>query len=344
MRLHPPNLLPRGGEALQAVHLFLPFLPFPFNTHLTHAQLDKVVAEELEGILNSIIIMSSAEHGDYDEVCASCGWAREDVQTRECNFCRYQEEKNERRMAEIRDDPLFTPPPEISHLGECPICCLPLPLDMGKYRLNTCCCKLICIGCSHADEKREREQDLEHKCPYCRSHAPDTQEEGVQMMMPRVEANDPVALGQMGVRFSLEGDYDGAFEYLTKAAELGDAEAHYQLSVLYDLGEGVEKDMKKAVHHWERAAISGHATARYNLGCIEDKAHCFHRASQHWVIAAKLGHDDSLKKVKNAYQYGLASKDDFAAALRGHQAAVDATKSQQRTEAEAFYAIFNAGN
>jgi hypothetical protein len=34
---------------------------------------------------------------------------------------------------------------------------------------------------------------------------------------------------------------------------------------------------------------------------------------------------------------GLVSKDDYATALRGHQVAVDATKSAQRDEAEKYY-------
>jgi hypothetical protein len=34
---------------------------------------------------------------------------------------------------------------------------------------------------------------------------------------------------------------------------------------------------------------------------------------------------------------GLISKEDFAAALRGHQAAVNATKSPARETAEAYY-------
>jgi hypothetical protein len=34
---------------------------------------------------------------------------------------------------------------------------------------------------------------------------------------------------------------------------------------------------------------------------------------------------------------GVVSKEDYAAALRGHQAAVDATKSEQRDAAYAFY-------
>jgi len=41
-------------------------------------------------------------------------------------------------------------------------------------------------------------------------------------------------------------------------------------------------------------------------------------------------------KVKVLYKGGHASKDDFAAALRGHQTAVDATKSPQREQSAAF--------
>ena len=60
------------------------------------------------------------------------------------------------------------------------------------------------------------------------------------------------------------------------------------------------------------------------------------RAVKYFIIAANLGHDEALETVKKAYQYGDASKEDFEAALRGHQAALDATKSQQRDEAYAF--------
>ena len=62
------------------------------------------------------------------------------------------------------------------------------------------------------------------------------------------------------------------------------------------------------------------------------------------VIAANLGHDGSLNVLKKAFMdgCGLVSKDDFAAALRAHQAAVDATKSSQRDEAEAYLQKLNA--
>jgi hypothetical protein len=62
---------------------------------------------------------------------------------------------------------------------------------------------------------------------------------------------------------------------------------------------------------------------------------------RHFVIASKLGHDIALERVKLAFRMGLVSKEDYEAALRGHRAAVDATKSKQREEG---YAFFNIGD
>ena len=117
-----------------------------------------------------------------------------------------------KRAAEIRDDRLFRQP-DGSHLGECPICCLPLPLDLSKFTLNSCCCKFICNGCSHAHMKRELEQGLEERCVFCREPVPFTQEKMDQNEMKRVKANDPVALCKMGMKCRNEGNYEVAYNY-----------------------------------------------------------------------------------------------------------------------------------
>jgi TPR repeat protein len=155
--------------------------------------------------------------------------------------------------------------------------------------------------------------------------------------MKRIEANDPVAMCQMGTAKYHEGDYNSSFEYLTRAAALGDADAHYQLSCLYGEGKSVEIDAKRALHHAEKAAIGGHPIARYNLGCTEAANDRMDRAAKHWIIAAKLGDNDSLEAVKNLYKSGHVSKEDFTAALRGYQTAIIATKSPQRDAAAEFY-------
>eukprot|EP00985_Skeletonema_marinoi_P028929 scaffold26313_cov80-Skeletonema_marinoi.AAC.2 len=141
----------------------------------------------------------------------------------------------------------------------------------------------------------------------------------------------------MGSKYYNNGDHERAFEYWTKAAELGDTLAHHLLSLLYREGGDVEKDEEKEVYHTEEAAIAGHPAARYNLGCYEERNCRYDRAVKHFIIAANIGYDDSIPALKDCYKEGKVSKADFAAALRAHQAAVDATKSPQRETAAEYF-------
>eukprot|EP00985_Skeletonema_marinoi_P016893 scaffold9172_cov98-Skeletonema_marinoi.AAC.4 len=154
--------------------------------------------------------------------------------------------------------------------------------------------------------------------------------------MKRVAVNDPVAMRRKGKIQYRKGDYRSAFEYYTRAAELGDAAAQYELGRLYEFGKGVEKDEGKAIHFLEEAAIGGHPNARNRLGLIEWNIGNTERALKHFFIAAKLGESDSIKMLMEAFRNGQVSKDELAAALRAHQAAVDATKSPQREVAEEY--------
>jgi hypothetical protein len=285
-----------------------------------------------------------------DEVCACCGIAEvDDVKLKLCDggcdlvkYCTVDCQENHReqhdeeckkRKVELHDKQLFTQP-DSSHFGECPICCLPLSIDLGKSTLNTCCCKMICKGCNFANQKREIEAGLEQRCAFCREPVPDTDEECIKKLLERVKKNDPTAMTDIGKKHSKECDYGKAFEYWTKAAELGDANGHYLVGNLYYYGEGVEEDMEKAVYHWEQAAIGGHPSPRVFLANYEKNNGSFDRAAKHFIIAANLGCDDSLQRVKALFVQGIVSKEDYAAALRGYQAAVDATKSPEREEAE----------
>ncbi len=132
-----------------------------------------------------------------------------------------------------------------------------------------------------------------------------------------------------------KGDHQSAFEYWTRAAALGDVHAHFELSVMYQHGEVVEKDKKKQKQHLTEAAIGGHPDARHNLALLEGRNGQYDRAGKHFIIAAKLGLEKSLERVKTLYKAGdeAVSKEDFDAVLHGYQATVDAMKSPQRDEA-----------
>ena len=170
---------------------------------------------------------------------------------------------------------------------------------------------------------------LKRTCPFCRA----TNAEADANTMKRMEANDLVSLRNVGIQCCRRGEFMRAFEFLTKAAGLGDAAAHFNLSVMYWEGIGVEKDEKMEIFHLEEAAIGGHPLARYNLGVIEWNNGRKERAVKHYIIAANQGHNHSVEMLKQGYKSGSVSKEDFAAALRAHQAAVDATKSPQREAA-----------
>eukprot|EP00577_Skeletonema_sp_RCC1716_P019921 CAMPEP_0113399764 /NCGR_PEP_ID=MMETSP0013_2-20120614/15730_1 /TAXON_ID=2843 ORGANISM="Skeletonema costatum, Strain 1716" /NCGR_SAMPLE_ID=MMETSP0013_2 /ASSEMBLY_ACC=CAM_ASM_000158 /LENGTH=312 /DNA_ID=CAMNT_0000284721 /DNA_START=51 /DNA_END=989 /DNA_ORIENTATION=- /assembly_acc=CAM_ASM_000158 len=301
-------------------------------------------------------------NGDVEAVdmmmwcCASCGVAEVDeIKLKKCNDCdlvRYCSDKCQQehisqhelsckeRAAELRDEILFRQPAS-SHLGDCLICLLPISfddsLDANKCFVLDCCSKMFCVGCAFAIAKREREESLEPTCPFCRQS---TKKVDAKKVTKRIQANDPVAFSKMGKRYYDEGDYKGALKYLTKAAELGAVDAHFHLSLWYQAGgRGVEKNKKKELYHTEEAAIGGHPGARQNLACLELRTGRVQRAVKHFIIAANLGLDDSIKEMKECYKHGVVSKEDFAAALRAYQAAVDAAKSPQREEAAKYDAI-----
>ncbi len=158
--------------------------------------------------------------------------------------------------------------------------------------------------------------------------------------MKRARANDPAALFSMSSKHYKEGDYGAAFEYWTKAAALGDANAHHNLSVMYYNGEGVEKDEKNQVYHLEEAAIAGHPRARHCLGVVEESNGHIERAVKHYIIAANLGFEMSMDAVTKHCCFGNITEETLDATLRTHQAALDEMKSAQREKVEIAGMIF----
>ncbi len=300
-----------------------------------------------------LIIIDKMTTKNIDTVmmrCASCGQAEiDDIKLKDCDdgcdlvkYCgdecqRNHKEQHEqeckKRKAELRDKELFTQP-DISYMGDCPLCFLPLSIDIRESGIMSCCSKIICKGCALANRMREIEAGLEERCAFCREPAAKSDDELDKREMERIKRNDPVAMVQMGKKHYFEGDYGKALEYYTKAAELGDVSGLFSLGHLYYTGTGVEKDEKKFVYHFEEAAIGGHTKARGLLASHEMKNGRFERATKHLMISANLGCNDSLEAIKDGFVTGVVSKEEYAAALRAHQAAVDATKSLEREKAE----------
>ena len=247
-------------------------------------------------------IISTQHNNDTDDAmcrCASCGATEVDaIKLKTCTGCksaRYcsikcqKEHRSQhkrackKRAAELRDELLFKQP-ETTALGDCPICLVPLPLDLEKYKMQSCCSKINCIGCAHAHSSQRREE-----CPFCRYPVqPEEDDEIIRNNTRRAEANDPIALQWMGSLRNAVGDYSSEFQYWTKAAGLGEIMSHFYLGLMYHLGNGVEKDEKKETYHMEEAAIGGHPEARFILGSDEWHYGSKERGTKHMLLLPNL--------------------------------------------------------
>ncbi len=69
-----------------------------------------------------------------------------------------------------------------------------------------------------------------------------------------------------GIAAYRDGEYDRAIELLSNAGNQGNAKAQYYLSVLYEGGSGVDKDIQASLRWLERAANGGMVEAQRNLG------------------------------------------------------------------------------
>jgi len=155
-----------------------------------------------------------------------------------------------------------------------------------------------------------------------------------------MEAGDAAAMFNLGCYYQngtlgLSQDYTKALELSHRAAELGYASAYTNIGYAYYHGRGVEVDKKKAKHYYEVAAMGGDATARYNLGLLEESEGNTNRALKHYLIAARSGYSQSLKRIQQLYLNGHATKEEYTKSLQLYQTYLDEIKSDQRDQAAA---------
>jgi len=282
---------------------------------------------------------------DDKSICAACGKEGNSNNMNTCNKCKSVKYCNaackkkhrskhkkacERRVAELYDEQLF----KDVEPDECPICLIPMPLDVDQISVESCCGKRICIGCMYAMKLSEG-KDL---CAFCRTPNAATDEEEIKRVKNLMDKGVSgaffllagyYALGDLG----LTQDRTKCNELLLRGGQLGYSEAYYNLGNSYEVGRGVVVDKKKSQHYFELAAMGGNVSARYNLGLLEYRAGNQHRAFKHFTMAARAGHETSLEVVKAGFRNGLVTKDEYANTLRAHHESQKEMKSDERDKA-----------
>jgi TPR repeat protein len=84
-------------------------------------------------------------------------------------------------------------------------------------------------------------------------------------------------------------------------AEKGNAIAQFILGFMYENGEGVSQDHKKAEKWYHKAAEQGDTDAQYNLGKLYDNdnlsvAHDYVMSHMWFTIAGEKGYQDAFNK------------------------------------------------
>ncbi|KAK6173927.1 hypothetical protein SNE40_017298 [Patella caerulea] len=80
------------------------------------------------------------------------------------------------------------------------------------------------------------------------------------------------ALGKsiIGLQHIESRNMSAAVSCLKESSNLGHSSSQFNLGLCYEVGDGVEKDLDKAMEYYEKAGESGHAEALYNLALLQE--------------------------------------------------------------------------
>lgn len=110
-------------------------------------------------------------------------------------------------------------------------------------------------------------------------------------------------------------DYKAASRLFMEMAEKGDAEAQYNLAIMYRQGKGVKQDTKLALKWFEKSAAQGLASAEYYLGHLYDSGDGVPRdpviAVGWYKKAAEKGNPLAQSNLGVAYASGEGVKQDI---------------------------------
>ena len=111
-----------------------------------------------------------------------------------------------------------------------------------------------------------------------------------------------------------KGDYKQAYELWLSEATRGDAEAQFNIAVMYSRGEGIAQDNAKAIEWYTHSAEQGHAPAQYNLGAAYLDGQIVKGnealAASWWLKAAQQGFVQAQFNIGSLYCRGIGVAQD----------------------------------
>ncbi|MCM1078741.1 MAG: hypothetical protein NC344_02825 [Bacteroidales bacterium] len=155
------------------------------------------------------------------------------------------------------------------------------------------------------------------------SYLPDRMDEATRLYEEiSTEKKDGASYVDLARTYSSEGNEEKAFECYMKAAELGYADAFYNVANAYLNGEGVERDFDKAFEWFQKAADSGDTSAKLKLAeCYKRGAGCERDYAAAMALYQQVAGEKSIKRysfadvaeyeIGNMYLKGLGVEVDL---------------------------------
>jgi len=115
---------------------------------------------------------------------------------------------------------------------------------------------------------------------------------------------------------------------LSPAAKAGDQKAQYELARLYEMGEGVTKDLVKAFQWYKKSAEQGYPESRYKMGWMYSngsgvRQDLYLSAKWYRIAAAFNDHTESQFRLGELYFNGRGVEHDYGKAITYYQQAAN---------------------
>ena len=112
-----------------------------------------------------------------------------------------------------------------------------------------------------------------------------------------------------------------SFQLIQSKANQGDAQAQFNLALLYYHGLGTPHDSKQAVYWYTKAAEQGHVNAQYSLGSLYHNGYGEEvpqdsKQAVYWLTkAAEKGYVHAQYSLGHMYEYGDEVPQDYKQAF-----------------------------
>ena len=148
---------------------------------------------------------------------------------------------------------------------------------------------------------------------------------------------------QKGLAAAQRGDFATALREWTPLAEQGDADAQFNLGVMYDKGEGVPQDDKTAVKWYRLAAEQRHASAQFILGLMYDKGEGVPQddktAVKWYTLAAEQRHASAQFILGVMYDKGEGVPQDDKTAVKWYRLAAEQGDAHAQAKLSTMYGL-----